>query len=184
MALPRLDMVVRLTAPAVEVFVDHARRSGSEVDDDEAAVSALRPGLEAGDDVLDAGPAGGTIVKFLVAPHLLPARRARVTTRSAGFQRLDMAAQRHCGADAKQEVDARRTPEIQHCRRAIVAVGADQNLDARPGAADLVHQTTQEVACLGTGRASGRMQHGGDETALAVEHDNRLQASFVVVGVE
>jgi len=65
-----------------------------------------------------------------------------------------------------------------------VAVGADQDLDARPVAADLAHQAAQEIARLGAGGTPGRAQHGGNRAAVCVEHDNRLEAVFVVAGVE
>jgi len=48
MALPRLDVAFGLAAPAVEILVDRARRSGSEVGDDEARVGVLRADLDAG----------------------------------------------------------------------------------------------------------------------------------------
>ena len=54
MALPRLDVVFGLAAPAVEILVDRARRSGSEVGDDEARIGALRPGFDASVNALDA----------------------------------------------------------------------------------------------------------------------------------
>jgi hypothetical protein len=54
MALPRLDVILGLTAPAVEVFVDPARRSRGEVGDDEARIGALRPGFDASVNALDA----------------------------------------------------------------------------------------------------------------------------------
>ncbi len=126
----------------------------------------------------------GAVVEFLVAAQIVPARCTRVAVGGAGFHRRDMAAQRGGGGDAEQEVDARRAAEIQHLRRAVMTVGADQDLNARPVLADLAHQAAQEVARLGTGRSPGWAQHGGDGAALAVEHDDRLEAVFVVVGVE
>jgi hypothetical protein len=39
-------------------------------------------------------------------------------------------------------------------------------------------------ARLGAGGAPGRAQHGGDGAAVGVEHHDRLEAVFVVVGVE
>ena len=74
--------------------------------------------------------------------------------------------------------------EIEHLRRAVVAVGADQDLHPGPVAADLAHQPAQKGAGLGTTRPAGRAQHGGHRPALAVEHHDRLEAILVVVGVE
>lgn len=65
-----------------------------------------------------------------------------------------------------------------------MAVGADQDLDPWPVPAEQAEQAAQEGARLGAGRASGRAQHGGDGAALPVEHDGRLAAVFVLVGVE
>ncbi len=151
--LPGLSPVTTL---AIDVLVDPARGPVREVGGDEARVGALRAGLDAGDDALDTGPAGGAVVEFLVAAQLLPACRAGVAPGGAGFQRLDMAAQGRGGGDAEQEVDARRAAEIQHLRRAVVAVSADQDLDPRPVPADLADQAAQDAARLGAGRALGR----------------------------
>ena len=65
-----------------------------------------------------------------------------------------------------------------------MAVGADQDLDARPVVADGAHQPAQAGADLGAGGAAGRAQQGGDGPALAIEHHDRLEAVVVVVGVE
>ena len=74
--------------------------------------------------------------------------------------------------------------EVEHLGRAVVAVGADQDLHPGPVAADFTDQTAQEGAGLAPARPLGRAQHGGDEAPLAVEHHDRLEAVFVVVGVE
>ena len=47
--------------------------AAGEVGDEEAAVSALRAGLDAGDNALDPASAGDAVVEFLVAPHLVGA---------------------------------------------------------------------------------------------------------------
>ena len=49
---------------------------------------------------------------------------------------------------------------------------------------DLAHQPAQESAGLASAGAAGRAQHGGHRPALAIEHHDRLEAVFVVVGVE
>lgn len=184
MTLPRLDMVFGLTAPAVDVLVDPARGAVRQLGDDEARVGTLRPGLNAGDDALDARPARGAIMEFLVAPEFLGTRCTSVPAGGTGFQRLDMPAQRRGAGDAKHEVAPRRAAELQHFRRAIVAVRADQDLDARPVAAELLHQAAQEGARLGAGGAPGRAQQGGNGAAVCVEDNDRLEAIRVVVGVE
>src|ERR1700719_2414579 len=45
-------------------------------------------------------------------------------------------------------------------------------------------QTPQEGLDLLAARPLGGTKHGGDEAALAVNHDDRLKSVFVVVGVE
>ena len=65
-----------------------------------------------------------------------------------------------------------------------MAVGTEQDLDTGPVAADLAHQAAEEATHLPPGRPAGGAQQGGDGAALAVEHDDRLEAVFVVVGVE
>src|SRR3954451_20912730 len=51
--LPRLDVVLRRAAPAIHVFIEHARVSGRQTRDDEAGVCSIGPSLNAGDDALD-----------------------------------------------------------------------------------------------------------------------------------
>jgi len=65
-----------------------------------------------------------------------------------------------------------------------MAVGAQQDFHARPVSADLPQQPAQEGFDLLTARALGGTQHGGNEPPLAVEHDDRLEAVLIVMGVE
>src|SRR5437763_4561161 len=65
MGLPGLDVVLGLAAGAVDILVDGAAAHTIETGDDEACVDALRSGLDASDDALDAVPACGAIVEFL-----------------------------------------------------------------------------------------------------------------------
>jgi hypothetical protein len=51
-------------------------------------------------------------------------------------------------------------------------------------ATDGAYQAAEESAGLPPARPLCRAQHGGDGAALAVEHDDRLEAVLVVVGVE
>ena len=53
-----------------------------------------------------------------------------------------------------------------------------------PVSADRAQQPAQEGLDLGAARPFGGTKHGRDEAALAVEHDNRLKAVFVVMRVE
>ena len=50
--------------------------------------------------------------------------------------------------------------------------------------ADGAQQTAQKSLDLLAAGPLGGAQHGGDETALAIEHDNRLKTIFIVMRVE
>jgi len=65
-----------------------------------------------------------------------------------------------------------------------MAVGANEDLDLGPMAADRPHQATQKGTDLDALRPLRRAQQGGDEATLAIEDDDRLEAVLVVVGVE
>src|SRR4051812_23407762 len=131
MGLPGLDVVLSLAASAVDILVDGASTEAVEAGDDEACVDALRSGLDAGDDALDAVPACGAIVEFLEPAQLLAARLGSALDR-AGLQRGDVLAQRAGRRDAEDVIEPLGPTEAQHLRRAIVAVGAQQDLDTRP----------------------------------------------------
>src|ERR1041384_2729585 len=90
--LPRLDVVLRVAALAVDLFIKHTRVSGRQACDDEAGVGPLGPGLNAGDDALDPAPARGAVVELRVAAHLARLRGGGVTRQRARFQALDMPA--------------------------------------------------------------------------------------------
>ena len=63
--LPRLDVVFRPPAPAVEVLVEGTAVAGGEVGDDEAGIGALAASLDPGDDAADPAPAAGGVVEML-----------------------------------------------------------------------------------------------------------------------
>jgi hypothetical protein len=65
-----------------------------------------------------------------------------------------------------------------------VAVGPQQDFRIRPVGPDGPHQAAQEGPDLGALWPLGRTQHGGDQPTLAIEHDNRLEAVVVIVGIE
>ena len=65
-----------------------------------------------------------------------------------------------------------------------MAVGAQEDFGLRPTSADGAQQPAQERLDLLAAGSLGRTKHGGDETALAVEHDDGLKSVFVVVGVQ
>src|SRR3954452_14045586 len=131
MGLPRLLVVLSLTASAVDILVDGASTEAVEAGDDEACVDALRSGLDAGDDALDAVPACGAIVEFLEPAWLLAARLGSALDR-AGLQRGDVLAQRGGRRDAEHVIEPLGTAEAQYLRRAIMAVGPQQDLHTWP----------------------------------------------------
>src|SRR5215211_6866375 len=90
MRLPRFDVVLRRAAPAINVFIEHARASGWQARDDEAGVCSIGPGLDATDDPLDPAPAGGAVVELRVTAHLACLRGGGEARQRAGFQALDM----------------------------------------------------------------------------------------------
>src|SRR3954465_12865273 len=100
MGLPGLDVVLGLATGAVDVLVNGAAAHTIETGDDEAGVDALRSGLDAGDDALDAVPACGAIVEFLEPAQLLAASLGGALDR-AGLQRGDMLAHRGGRRDAE-----------------------------------------------------------------------------------
>src|SRR3954470_13188335 len=88
--LPRLDVIFRLTAPAINVFVEHASVSGRQARDDEAGVCSVGAGLDARDDALDPAPAGGAVVELRITAHLARLWGGDEARQRAGFQALDM----------------------------------------------------------------------------------------------
>lgn len=61
MGLPRLDVVLGRAAPAVEIRVERLGFPACKIGDDEAGVGSLVADFDAGDDALDAAPAGGPV---------------------------------------------------------------------------------------------------------------------------
>ncbi len=177
-------MVLGPTEAAVEILVQRSRRAAGDAGDDEPSIGTLWAGLDACDDALGSAPAGSAVVERFVARQLVRAGGGGLLGRSAALQSLDMAAQRRGRGHAENEIHTVGAAEIQHLGRAVVAVGTEQDLDPRPVAADLAHQAAEEATHLLPGRPARRTQQGGHRTALAVEHDDRLEAILVVVGVE
>ena len=65
-----------------------------------------------------------------------------------------------------------------------MTVGAQQDFGLRPVGADRAQQAAQEGLDLLAAGPFGGTKHGGDEAAVAVEHDDRLKAVFVVMRIE
>lgn len=91
--LPGLDVVLGLSATAVDVLIERAAATG-EVGDDETGVGAVGSGLDTGDDALDPAPAGGPVEEFL-EPAQLAARRGGIEAGlGAGLQGQDVGTER------------------------------------------------------------------------------------------
>ena len=95
-----------------------------------------------------------------------------------------MTAQRRGRGDAEDEVEAVRPAEVDDLGAAIMAVGANENVRGRPVGPDRPEHTPKELAYFHAAGTLGRAQHCGHEPSVAVEHDDRLEAVFVVMGVE
>ena len=184
MRFPRLDVVFRLTAPTIDLLVEPAGRALFEIGDNKAGVSALVADFDAGDDPLDAAPAFGTVVERLEAARLAIARCGLEARFGAAFEIGDMAAQRRCRRNTQDEVVPARPAPVDDLRAAIVAVAAQQDSGFRPVCVDRTHQAAQKSSDFLALGAFGRAQHGGDEATLAIEHDDRLEAIFVMMGIE
>ena len=65
-----------------------------------------------------------------------------------------------------------------------MAVGPDQDAGVRPVAPDRPHEAAQVSADLSPARPLGRSQDRADEPSVAIEHHDRLEAVFVVMGIE
>jgi len=182
--LPAFDMIFRLAPLATPSLVEGAGRAVRQAGDDEARVRPIGSRLDAGDNALDPVPACRAVVELGEAAKLGAAVRGGEARGGAGLQGLDVATERAGGGDTEQVVNLVRPAPAQHLRRAVVAVGPQQDLDPGPVGTELAHQAAQESTDLASTRPFGRAQHGGDEAALAVEHHDGLKAVFVVVRVE
>ena len=65
-----------------------------------------------------------------------------------------------------------------------MAVGAQQDVNLWPMAAQGADQAAHKAADLHPARPLAGPQQRGDKAALCVEHNDRLEAVIVVVGVE
>src|SRR5690348_16456162 len=132
MVLPCLDVVLGLTARAVEPRVKMLGAAAFEAGDDEPGIGSLNPGLDAGDDELHSAPALGGIVELCEAPHLAAPGHRLEARGGALLQRCDMAAQCCIGGQAEDPIHAVLPAPVEHFRASIMAVGAQQDLDLWP----------------------------------------------------
>src|SRR5438270_7348820 len=169
---------------AVEPLIEVLGAATLQVGDDKAGISSRGTGLDPRNDALDPAPAAGGIVELREAPHLA-ARRCRGEAFGSGFlQRLDMAPQRCIGRQPQHPIDPVLSAPIEDLRAGVVRIGAQQDLDPRPEGADGADEAAQEGADLMATRPLARAQQRGDETPLAIEHDDRLEAVIVMESVE
>ena len=172
-------MVFGLAAPAIDILVEPASVAFAQIGDDEAGVRSFRARFDAGDDPLDPAPALRAVEELHETTKLAISRGLESRLR-AGFETFDMAAQCRGWRDAENVIEAIGATPIEDPGTAIVAVGPQQDLGVRPVSADRAQQASQEGLDLLAARPLGGTKHGGDEAALAVEHDDRLKSVFVV----
>ncbi|ALR20212.1 hypothetical protein ATN00_07735 [Sphingobium baderi] len=96
----------------------------------------------------------------------------------------NVTAQCRCGRDAQDKFMSAGPAPVDDFRAAIVTVPAKQDLRLWPVGADCTHQATQESPDLLAAGSFGRAQNGCDEPALAIEHDDGLELTFVMMSVE
>src|SRR6202040_1183624 len=184
MVLPCLDVVLGLTTRAVEPLVEVLGAATFQAGDDEPGIGALEPSLDAGDDALDPAPALRGIVELPEAPHLAAPGRRLEARGGALLQRCDMTAECGVGGQAEDPIHPVLPAPVEHFGGRIMAVGAQQDLDLWPMAAQGADQAAHKAADLHPARPLAGPQQRGDKTALCVEHNDRLEPVIVVVGVE
>src|SRR5271166_7188005 len=126
MRLPRFDVVLGLTASAVDVLIEPARVAGGQIGDDKACIGSVGAGLDAGDDALDAAPALRAVEELFEASNLAVFRRRLEHRRRFGLEGQDMRSQRRGRRHAEDEVETVGAAEVDRLRRAIMAVAAQQ----------------------------------------------------------
>ena len=87
-------------------------------------------------------------------------------------------------AHTERIIDAAGATEAQHFGRAIMAVAAQQDIDPRPMAANARDHAAQQRHDLAPVRTTGRAQHGSDQATVSIEHHDRLEAVFIIIGIE
>src|SRR6516165_8854281 len=180
MVLPCLDVVLGLTTRAVEPLVEVLGAAAFEAGDDEPGIGAVEPGLDAGDDALDPAPALRGIVELPEAPHLAAPGRRLEARGGALLQRCDMTADCCIGGQAEDPIHPVLPAPVEHFRGRIMAVGAQQDLDLWPMAAQDADHAADKAADLHPARPLAGPQQRGDKATLCVEHNDRLEAVIVV----
>ena len=187
-ALMGLDQVLSIAARTIDVLVEMRGRA-CEVGDDEAAVAALGPGLDAGDDTAGSGilpcwPGLGRIVDLAVAPHLH--RLAFGPAVGHVFAEVTHAAEQHPVAGQPKDVaDAGAFAEHHRLDAPVVAVSAHGDTHPRPARTDAAHDMAQHARHLGAvGRPAGAQEDGDGFAGRCLIYVDRQEATAVVVGIE
>src|SRR5438067_3407163 len=132
MVLPCLDVVLGLTARAVEPLVKVLGAAAFETGDDEPGIGSLNPDLDAGDDALHSAPALGGIVELREAPHLAAPGRRLEARGGALLQRCDMAAQCCIGGFFFQAEDGIRDRNVTGVQTCALPICHERALAGRP----------------------------------------------------
>src|SRR3954451_23061868 len=173
MGLPGLDVIFGLAAPTVDILIEHPRIAGVEIGNDEACVGPVRASFDAGNDPFDAAPARGPVEELLEAARFAFLRQRLEARLRAGLKTLDMSAQCRSRRDTQNVIETVGSTPVKDLGTAIMTVAAQQYLGLRPVGADGAQQAAQEGANLLAAGSFGGAKHGGDEAALAIEHDDR-----------
>ena len=99
-------MVFGLATPAIDIFIEQASVSLVQIGDNEARVGPFGPGLDAGDDALDAAPAFGAVEELLEAAHFAVSWRGLEARLRAGLQDFDVSAQCRGWRDVEDVIEA------------------------------------------------------------------------------
>src|SRR5271165_4962302 len=184
MRLEGFDVVFGLATPAIDLFIEQASVSLVQIGDDEARVGPFGANLDAGDDALDAAPTSGAVEELLEAADFVVTWRGLEARLRAGLEDFDVSAQRRGWRDAEDVIEAVRSTPVENLGAAVMAVGPQQDLSVGPVGADRAHETAQEGPDFLAAGPFGGPKDGGDEPALAVEHDDWLKAILVIMRIE
>src|ERR1700758_1343805 len=122
MVFPCLDVVLGLTARAVEPLIEVLGAVAFQAGDDEPGIGAVEPGLDASDDALDPAPALRGIVELPEAPHLAAGRRRLEARGGALLQCRDMAGERRVWSEANDPIHSVGPAPVEHFRAGVMAV--------------------------------------------------------------
>ena len=178
------DVIFGLASPWIDILVKDTGVAELQVRDDEARVWPFRADFDARDDPLDAAPARSSVEELLEAAELAILGRSLKARLGAGLKALNMPAQCRGRRDAQDVIEAVGPAPVKNFGTAIMAIAAQQDFGVWPVGADRSQQAPQESANLLAAGPLGGAKHGGDEATLAIEHDDRLKAVFIVMRIK